>query len=153
MSVKPKDIYNVVQHFRQADCTTEEGHIGNLMSSVDLCLKERLLIPADLVQELADRLWSRTNMSQYPMRDARVTQEYVDRPINESIDCSCAEGNQMLHVEITVRREGKDVVREAKVNGQVRWSERVWINAWVKADRPHQFMDEVEQFFNPKDRF
>ena len=87
------------------------------------------------------------------VKEGESAKEYVDRVINESIDCSCAEGKQMLHVEITVRREGSDVVREAKVNGHVRWSERVWINSYVKADRPHQFMDEVEQFFNPKDRY
>ncbi|SDE82998.1 hypothetical protein SAMN04487996_107119 [Dyadobacter soli] len=170
MSLKPEDVYNAVKHYKEADFKTEEERIHNLMTAADLCLKERVQVPASLVQELADGLWSRTSMRFHPMRvcqcgqekdlDCHATaeqavedpKEYVDQVIKESIDCSTAEGKQMLHVEITVSREGNDIVREAKVNGKVRWSERVWINAWVRDNRPRQFMDEVEQFFNPKDR-
>ena len=60
------------------------------------------------------------------------------------------EDKQILNVIINVRREGKWVFREAVANGEVVFSEKIWFRAYYAQNRPHQFMDDVEQFFNPR---
>lgn len=60
------------------------------------------------------------------------------------------EDRQILNVVINVRIEGDYVIRQAVVNGEVTYDEKIWVKAYYANARPHQFMDDVEQFFNPR---